>query len=264
MEYLSRARTFVQRNLLAVLIGLLVVLLAIGYALGYRPGPGFTVVRTGQLIVTDLPAGATVYTGESRRGTSEKGGDMVVPLVPGTHSVIVDVPGMYPWNDLVQVTKEPVRISPILVPTATQTASIPNEERAAIEALVKAAVLPTAVNPLVLENGCALVRVDNNRIAANGTTTDTCVEPWYLCVGGSCADTIVFSPIAPLRSVLPFPGRPNALLIAYGDTIAVLELNPLAPQYFAPIYKGLAPAAVLLDDHTLAVTDDTRTFKISF
>lgn len=265
MDYLASVPAFVKKHLLGVLVTLLVALLCAGYALGFRPGPGLTLVRTGTLVLASLPAGATAYADESKRGTADAKGQLRLSLVPGDHSILVDAPGDYPWDEIVTIpTHAAVQVAPLLVSKRTQTTSFTSDERPKAQALVAKASLPTAAAPLALEKGCALVRVVDNRILANAVTAPGCTPSAYLCTGGSCADTVIFSPVAPLRSVLPYPGRQDALIVAYGDTLAVLELNPLSPQYFAPILRGLAPAAASWDARTLAVTDDGRTFKIVF
>lgn len=264
MEYIAAVQKVLKKHLLLVLVVALVLLISIGYALGYRPGPGLTVVRAGTVVLSKLPSGATVYADETKRALS-KGGDTAIALVPGNHSIIIDTPGNYPWSDVVEVKAHAAtRVMPIFVATHTPSSSFPSEERAKADAMAKSGILPTAQKPLSMENGCALVSVSENRIIASGTTTPECAPPAYLCLGGTCADTVIFAPIATLRSVLPYPGRQDALIIAYGDTLAVLELNPLTPQYFAPLYKGVAPVAASWDATTLVLSDDNHTVKLTF
>lgn len=261
---LTRAREYLKRNFILVLFVLLIVLFAVGYVLGFRPGPGFTFVRAGTLVIQNLPEGATVYADETKRAVGH-GKDVRIALIPGNHSIIVDVKGDNPWNDIVTVApRVDTTIRPLLIPLTVDRNSFEKDARAAADKSLAAYKLPTAAEPLVLENGCALVSVSQNRIVANAATSTACTTPPpYLCVGGTCATTVIFSPIATLRSVIPFPGREDAVIVAYGDTLAVLELNPLKPQFFAPLVRGVSPIAAPMDDHDIIVHDDNRTFSIA-
>lgn len=260
---LTRVREYLKRNFILVLFVLLIVLFAVGYALGFRPGPGLTFVRAGTLVLSSLPEGATVYADETKRAVGH-GKDVRIALIPGNHSIIVDAKGDNPWNDIVNVApRVDTVVHPLLIPLTVDRNSFEPEERAKADATLAAYKLPTSVTPLVLENGCAAVSVSQNRIVASVASSTTCTTPPpYLCVGGTCATTVIFSPIATLRSVIPYPGREDAVIVAYGDTLAVLELNPLKPQFFAPLVRGVAPIAAPLDAHTITVHDDNRTFSI--
>ena len=176
------------------------------------------------------------------------------------HSVIVDVPNNNPWNEVVTIEAGmTTTVNPLIVPVTVSRVNIAQEVP---PPPASAYALPTAQQPLLLENGCASISVSQNRIIATAATTTGCVAPTYLCVGGTCAPTVVFAPITPLRSVLPFPGRQDAVIAAYGDTVAVIELNPLRPQFFAPLLRGQAPRAAIGADGSLVVTDRQKTFTL--
>lgn len=79
-----------------------------------QPGPGLTVVRSGTLVLVDLPTGATVYANELPRAVG-RGDNARIALVPGSHHIIVDMPGGYPWNDVIAVrAAEETRVYPSL------------------------------------------------------------------------------------------------------------------------------------------------------
>jgi hypothetical protein len=264
-SFFSRIRAIWKRHAFLVLFILFVALLSTGYALGYRPGAGFTFVRTGTLVLTGLPTGATVYADETKRATA-KSGDVRLSLVPGSHTIIVDAAGNNPWNELVNIDSQAeTSVAPLIVPLKVTRTFIPEADRAAAEAKIAGYALPSDQHPLVMAGGCANVMVSENRIVAAAATTTGCVPPPYLCVGGTCATTVVFCTRATQHYVLPFPGRNDTLIVAYGDTLAVLELNPLKPQFFAPLIQGgVAPVAAPYDDKHIVVHDDTSTFEIGF
>ena len=259
------AISYIRRHALLLLTAVLFIALASGYALGYRPGPSFTVVRVGTLVLSGIPEGGTVFADETRRAVS-KGTDVRITLEPGSHSIIVDVKGDYPWNDVITVAPSiDTPAHPILVPLKMPATHATAEEIKQANALFAAYALPNEQHPLVMENGCANVYVSDNRIVATAATTTGCVPPAFLCIGGTCATTVVLSPTAEIHSVIAYPGRQDALIVSYGSILAVLEVNPLKPQFFAPLLQGgVAPLAVPFDEHHVVVRDDLMTSLISF
>jgi hypothetical protein len=112
--------------------------------------------------------------------------------------------------------------------------------------------------------GCAVVYASGNKIIAEATTTPetSCTPPAFLCESGTCAPTFVHVPAETLRSILPFPKRDDALVVAAGGLIYVIELDPREPQFFAPLFKGVFAAATSWSDNAVAGTDGTKTFAI--
>ncbi len=259
---LTSTLTYMRRHALLLLLALLVVLFGITYALGYRPGPDLTFVRVGTLTLSGMPKGSIVYVDQTKRATSI-GKDVKLALEPGSHSVIADMPGDYPWSDVVTITtRADTKASPIIVPMSVVRTPVPDTTTA--NTVLSTYKLPDAANPIIMENGCAIVSVENNRVLASPATATGCTPPPFLCIGGTCATTVVFAPIAPLRAVLPYPGRQDAVIVSYGSTLAVLELNPLKPQFFAPLLQGIQPAAALYDAKDIVVRDAGKTFLIGF
>jgi hypothetical protein len=221
-------------------------------------------VRAGTLVLTGIPNGGTVYADQTKRAVSN-GHDVRIALEPGSHSIIVDVKGDYPWSDVANVSaRTDTKVSPIEVPLTVTRTPVTQDQGNTANSLLASYQLPDEQHPLVMENGTADVYVLQNRVVASPATATGATPPAYLCVGGSCATTVIFAPIAPLRAVLPYPGRTDAIIVSYSDTLAVLELNPLKPQFFAPLLQGIQPAAVVFDAHDIAVRDAGKTFLIAF
>ncbi len=261
--FFTRSVAYIRRHALLLGIALLFVLLCIGYALGYRPGPSLTFVRVGTLVLTNVPVGGTVYADETKR-TVSTGKDIRLTLVPGSHSIIIDVKGNNPWSDTVNIApRTDTTVSPINVPLTVQRTLLQGADAMKAQSAIAAYALPSDAKPLAMAGGCVNVSVANNRVLATMATSTSCTPVPYLCVGGSCATTVVFAPVTPLRSVLPYPGREDALIVAYGTNVAVLELNPLKPQFFAPLLQGgVAPVIAPWDASSIVVHDDLRTFTI--
>ena len=226
------------------------------YSMGYRPGPGLTFVRTGSVVIKGVPAGGVMYVDDLRRTTST-GSDVSLPLVPGDHTLIIDVSADYPWSDIVSIQAKKDTVSqPILIAKNPQKALLSQTDAAKADSQFAATTLPDATHPLRIANGCAQVTVQGNQIivslassssptSASATTSAApCTPPPYLCVNNDCSPAIIFSPTRPLTSVILYPGRTDALIVSYGDLVAALEIDPEKPQYFAPIQEGAAATII--------------------
>lgn len=253
-----------KRHFILWIVFLFVVLIVGGYMAGLRPGPGLTIVRVGTLVVTDLPAGSTIYADQAPGGTTKNGGSLSADLVPGSHTVIVDAPNQEPWEKIVVIaSNEPTTISPILVPKQPDPRKVPDTETKVVSAAFAFTKLPTEVAPLSM--GCANIFVSNNRVIAEAaTTTPGCIAPDYLCTGDACSPTIVYAPVAALRSVIPFPGRTDAVIVATGEWVYALALDPRNPQYFAPITRGVMPLVAPASTTAFYISDVGHLYSVSF
>ncbi len=265
----------------ALITGMILILVGATalYSLGYRPGPGLTFVRTGSVVISGVPAGGVIYVDDLRRTTSV-GSDVSLPLVPGNHTLIVDVNGEYPWSDVVSITAKRDTLShPILIAKDAAKSLLGASDTATADPLFAAAILPDNTHPLSIANGCAHVTVQDNQIIVSlatsspasatntaavlaGTSTPSCTPPAYLCVSGDCSPVIVFAPHAPLTSVILYPGRTDALIVSYGDVVAGLEIDPEKPQYFAPIQEGVAASVIADTNHSILMQVAGHDYKV--
>ncbi|MBY0110384.1 PEGA domain-containing protein [Patescibacteria group bacterium] len=252
-----------------LLLAIIVVIgaLVLFNMVGYRVGPGLSIVRVGTLVITDLPENASIYVDEAynRRVT---GGIARVSLLPGSHTVIVSVDGYYPWSELVEITSDAETTErPIIIPTKTNAVELEGEAVTAARTKINTTRLPSAFAPLSMEGGCAQISVSGNRILATPTTTPECVPPPYLCVDGSCEATVVFAPLEPIHTVLPYPGRSDALIVGVKQRLFVLEIDPRYPGFFAELVRGgkdtITPRAATSTDHSLVTIVGEKVYGIS-
>lgn len=256
---------FARHHVVLLLLVLFIVLIGGVYIAGYRPGPGLTLERVGTVTVDGIPAGTSVYADLTSRGTST-GGSVSMTLLPGTHTVIVDAPDYQPWEKILSVTSsETTHISPVLVKKVPEKQSIIGGT-AGLMAAAATSTLPTQSAPLVM--GCQAVYVSENRIIADAlpaaSSSPACVPPDYLCSAGACEPTVVYPPADTLRSIVPFPGRTDAVVISVGEWVYVLGLDPRTPQYFAPLARGTAPVVLPESTTTVDVVDGQSVFAFPF
>ena len=259
------------RRYALVLVFLAIVLLGVGgYAFGYR-FTGNGLIKSGTILITDVPQGTVVFADQSRL-TTVTGSSARIDLAPGSHSIIVDAPGMQPWNELVEVSSDKdLLLAPVLVPVQSKVRVLSGDERAKAVTTLLEYALPTKASPLVLAGGCALVYASGNRIVADSATSTTdCITPEFLLCDASvasstgvCPSTVVFPPNERLESVSVFPGRDDALVIAAGGQAYVVELDPREPQFFAPILRGPKVKAAPWTDSSVVISDTQKVYELS-
>ncbi len=256
---------YLKKFSLLIIALILVAILASAYELGYRVGPGVTLSRVGTLTLLNLSKGASVYTDTALRGTAEKAGNMTFDLVAGNHVVIVANPSDFPWSAIVDISSgENQTVDPILVSTSTKVQLLSGSAETTALATIASTTLPTFSHPLKLENGCALVYVENNQVLASATSARGCTTPSYLCLVGKCAPTIIFAPTNSLTAVLQYPGRQDALLVGLGNSLYVIALDPRSPQFFAPIVGAVAPPTFgQLPNGTIVAHEQKSVFSLS-
>lgn len=244
----EKARNYLRDYWAITLLAALFALTLSLFLLGWRLGPGGLPVRASMLLIKGVPSGTYVYVDETRRHIVAENGETSLWLTPGMHTVIVDAPEMQPWNELFPVVSgENVTLSPILIAKKPEFPALHGEARDAAARALYFPHLPTKIAPLTLAGGCASIYIANNRILADATSTPTCAAPEYLLCpaeeGGvrdlPCpSSTVIFSASDRLDSVVAYPGREDALLVAAGSSIFVIELDPRSPQFIAPLLKG--------------------------
>lgn len=249
-----------------VLVVLVVFLVGVSvfYITGYRLDAG-GITRVGVVRIEGVPEQSLVYIDQARM-IRVTGGKTELSLTPGTHSVIIDAPNYLPWNEVFPVTQaEEVVLAPIFVPKKTIARVLTDESAREALALIQTGKIPVKATPLALAGGCANVYLSGTHIIAETATSSPCTTPpTYLCVQGTegCAPTIIFSPSENVRSIIAYPGRDDALIVATGKLVYVVELDPREPQYFAPLFKGTVIGAQRYATSSITISDGVRTIEL--
>lgn len=242
--------------------GALILIVLAFYFAGFRIGPGLSLVRVGTLVLTEVPADASVYVNSKLRSVTSSAGDYRVRLTPGVHTVIVAVPDTTPWQDALTVPSNgTVSIKPILIPNRPDGDLLLGEARAAARRVVDANALPTEAKPL--SAGCTDVFVSQNRIlgkAAAGCET----PPDYLCTDGDCGTVELFAPVERITSVALFPGREDALFFTIGDGVYALDIDPREPRFFAPFVRSVLPRIANGTSTNLLLSFDDKAYSYQF
>ncbi|KND52062.1 MAG: hypothetical protein ABA06_02240 [Parcubacteria bacterium C7867-001] len=239
---MTKLATFPKRRpyTFAFLVALVVITIGstVFLSAGYRIGPSLSIVKIGTLVIDDLKPGSSIFIDETESLTST-GGSESVTLLPGSHRIIVSQGTNQPWNELVTIVSDgTTHVRPIFVERHPKERVLDAKEAQRAFSLMWSTMLPTKEKPLTMAGGCASVYARQNRVIAEVASSTSCTVPEYLCQNGVCNPTIIFSANEEITSVLAFPKRDDALIIATKDRAFVLELDPRQPAFFAPLTHG--------------------------
>ncbi|HRH24654.1 MAG TPA: hypothetical protein PK109_03660 [Candidatus Paceibacterota bacterium] len=260
---MEKALSIAKSYWIVVLVVVLLLLSFAGYLAGYRLDQA-GITRVGTLVLTDLPDGTAVYLDQARR-IYAKDGTAKTTFLPGTHTVIVDAPDYQPWNELFSITAaNDTVIAPVLVPVDVMGTGLTGAEATKAMNLIRTQKLPTKAAPLVVNDGCTLLSVSGPRLIADAATSSCAMLPEYLCAPGTegCASTLIYTAKDAIRSVSPFPGRDDALVVAAGNLVFVVEVDPREPQFFAPLFKGPNIGAALYTASSTIIGDGKTVVEI--
>lgn len=249
--------------LIAVL--LIAALSFLAFINGYRVGPGGIPVKAGVITFNDLPAGTVIYLDAIKEHVIEDA-NATFYVLPNTHSVIVDAEGFQPWHELVSISSGEERtLAPIFVSRLIVKKEIAAEDQTRAYQALYAPNLPTAQQPLSLSEGCMQVYTSQNRILATSSDDAACATPEFMCAEGTeaCTPTVVMEPTEPLRNVIAYPGRDDALIVASGSTVYVLEIDPREPRFFAPLTKGTGIRVAPWSETSIIVSDEQGPRELS-
>lgn len=253
---------FFRKHWFPVAFIIIVALLVLAYAAGVRVGPGLSLTFAETLTVTDLPENAQVVIDQNRVETAT-GGQVMIRVAPGAHTVFVEAEGYKAWDELFVMEKgESVTLRPILIPSESVKYGLTEEEEAGAPGMLEAYVLPTSEAPLLLSGGCIEVYASENRVLARASAKGGCEIPTYLCEKESCSPTIVYPAADSIRSVFPAPGREDALVVSARNAVYVAELDPREPRLFTPLYRGDRPTALPYDKDFILVAEAGNYFKL--
>ena len=79
---------------------------------------------------------------------------------------------------------------------------------------------------------------------------------WERSLTANPARSLHILSASPIRDVRFYPGWPDYLLVASGDSIYVVEMERAGGQNIFPIYKGKAPKMISAETNQLILLDD--------
>lgn len=260
--------TYMKNRLLfrytIIISGLFLLLLFVGYASGYRLGPGLVLTKEQQVIITNIPNDAKVFSDLAPRKNVQNN-IITISLIPGNHTLLVSAKGYWPWKYMVNVPENrSVTVRAFLIPQIPKGVLLSGSKRKVAEKKIKASVLTSKNKPLLFANICMSLSVSNNQVIATPlTTSSSCTPPPYLCLNDTCAPIIIFSSGKKISRLMKYPGRNDAILLEINNTIYALSIDPRSPRTFAPLLKGIHPIIAPGVGNNLLIQDENTVYQLT-
>lgn len=232
-------------------VSLLVLVLVLGASFflwkGYRFSTKNGLSAPASITLVVPKQGTTIYLDASKKTVTKKDSETVTFEVSAgkTHSFILSRGDLfYPWKkDVTPSSGESITLSPFLVGKnvggSIITEADPEYER--ILQLIDANTLPSKTNAKISSDGKVAIWVEDGAIMATWLDTKT-PAPYYLCETKDCSnDSLILTPKSPLRNIDFYKDHSDILIVSFGDSAALLDLNPKGTQNFQPVYTGGTP-----------------------
>ncbi|HEC94066.1 MAG TPA: hypothetical protein ENI56_01685 [Candidatus Kaiserbacteria bacterium] len=244
--------------------GLFMLILFAGYTAGYRLGAGLVLTREQEVIITNIPNDAKIFSDYALR-TGILNNTISISLIPGNHMLLASAKGYWPWKYMVTVPEsKSITVRAFLIPRVPKGKILNGNERLLAKKKIASVVLPTPAQPLTFTNECMSLATSGNQVIATPLPpSSSCTPPPYLCSKNTCSPTIIFSSAKKITGLIPYPGRDDAILIEIGNTIYALSIDPRAPRTFAPLLKGISPRMAQGKDNTLFVQDEKTIYQLT-
>lgn len=285
---------------LALFIFLLLSAPVIFYSLGYGIGSDFQLHKTGGIFIKASEAGAKITADKKNKNTSLLTNSALIKnLLPGEHQVSVEKDGFWKWSKTFIVLPNMVaNRSVLLVPKNAEikilgTTTPPLKiKKPKFPGVKKFWAIPKTEDFLILGDDGSFYKNKDilDVIGQWGTTTfnilkskknsffdenfsriiywsEENIDSYWISDLDKMPEwekdrSLHILSASPIRDVKFYPGWPDYLLVASGNSIYVVEMERAGGQNISPIYKGKEPKMVLLDASKLILLDDKNYIEI--
>lgn len=287
---------------LALLIFLLLSAPVIFYSLGYGIGSDFKFHKTGGIFIKASESGASVIIDKKNKNTSLLTNSALIKnLLPGEHLVSVGKDGFWKWSKTLTILPEmvvdrfvlliPKNVETKILGTTTPALEIKKPKFPGVK---KFWAIPKTDDFLILGDDGNFYKNKNpfDVIGQWGTTTFNILKSKknsffdenfsrIIYWGEENIDSYWISDLdkmpeweknrslrilsaSPIRDVKFYPGWPDYLLVASGNSIYVVEMEQAGGQNIFSLYKGRKPKMILIDVGRLILLDNKNNyFEIS-
>lgn len=285
---------------LAILIFLLLLFPVILYSLGYGIGSDFRLHKTGGVFIKASESGASVIIDKKNKNTSLLANSALIKnLLPGAHQTTVEKDGFWKWTKTLMILPEMVaERNVLLVPKNAEikilgtTTPVSEIKKPNFQSVKKFWAIPKTDDFLILgddgdfyknkdvfdvigqwgtttlnilkskknsffdENFSRIIYWDEENIDAYWIANSDKMPEWEKKL-----DLHILS-ASPIRDVKFYPGWPDYLLVASGDSIYVVEMERAGGQNIFPIYKGKTPKIISVESGLLILLDGKNYIEV--
>ena len=240
-----------SRSYVWIIFSLVILVALVFYFKGYRFDKDNFISSPGEVELSVPFSGAIVYLDNVKEKTTDSEGQKInlSALRPGVHTILISKEGFWPWKkDITILSGAKIKLNSFLVSKTVTGSAITgaDPEYESILDMVRKNVF-SEDKKLMSSDNLIKISLENNTIFAEWLQTKESI-PYYFCSEsdlGNCENKLkILSPKDKIINIDFYKGNSDLLLIAMGESISVLELNPKGTQNFQPIYKGKEPSFV--------------------
>jgi len=217
---------------------------------------------SGTIEVLGAPSGTTIFLDNKRemRVSGPTSPAILRNLSIGTHTIVVAKDGHWPWSkELLLANNEHVAVRAFVLPQEPKTEILLKSDTRyeTVSTALRSQPLPNEWTPLESYDNLVHIWTSANAIYARWVGEGTPPDPF--CVIGECkSDLTVLPADKKIRDLAYLPERNDVVIFSAENGIFALELDKRGTQNFQPIYLGLSPRFVFVEQNLLAIEDQNK------
>lgn len=256
VNFLEKIKQYSKKYYWIFIIVLILISITTGYKMGYRIKNNLTIGKIGKVVIEIPFPNTSVYIDQSKKIITSKDNENIeINLSPKKHSVIISREGMYPWTKEFTVPSGGhITLSPIFVylNVSGQMITEKDPEYYKIRNSVVYAKTPTESSPIISKDGKVKIWMNDNAIIARIADNEKDVDKTYK----------VIQPDTVIRNVDFYKDRSDSLMFSTSNGVYVIEIKSEGTQNFMPLYKGVKPSFLKINENSIYVLDESNLMQI--
>lgn len=261
--------------IICVLVFLAAAPVVLLYSNGYRLGSNWTLKKTGGLYVASPVSGAQIFVNDKLEKETNiiQSGLYLSGLRPNTYSILIAKDGYWPWSKKMEVKSQMVaEARALLLPKEIDGEIVKRENFSPLQKteyddiynIIKGTKKISSTSTTTIER---LVSRDRQKLWWNRKENGIWVEwngdensrPYYL----ETSKNLVFKSPSQIKNADFYPGRKDAIIVAYQNGIFAMEIDKRGGQSKQPIYKGKDPIFITYkNSSSIYILDEDALIKI--
>lgn len=239
---LKSKRAKIVGSAILIVVALTIVLFFVGVRVG-----SYGIGVVGSVTVESGAPLTTVVNNRLVQSRFSEGVVTISNLTPETHEIILapEDGSAWPWARTLTIESgAKVVLDPVFVPKEPVTKVLTTKDPLYYR-------IPTLVaqNPSRITNDSGVISISSGSVVQ---------------ISNDVSETLFSGALSKVRSIVPFSGRTDTIIIAVGDGVYVLDVSGNTPQNFTPLYRGVSPRVASGEGRTVYVLDGIYRIAITY
>jgi len=261
--------------IICVLVFLVVAPAVLLYSNGYRLGANWTLSKTGGLYVASPVSGAQIFVNDKLEKETNiiQSGLYLSGLRPDTYSILIAKNGYWPWSKKMEVKSQMVaEARALLLPKEIDGEIVKRENFSSLQkteyddvySLIKETRKISSTSTTTIER---LASQERQKLWWDRKENKIWIEwnggensrPYYLEENKN----LVFKSPVQIKNADFYPGRKDAIIVAYQNAVFAMEIDKRGGQAKQPIYKGKDPVFITYkNSSSIYILDEDALIRI--